>query len=153
MPVNLTISIDGWWYTYPSEKIWVRQLGWWSSQDMEIQMFHREHMGNMGKKTNWWFSSTKSGWGEIDFSEKNMEKTRMSHCRDGGFAWNPTTDLKFWPHCFVVGPVGGRRGALAIPRWKHPGCQAGFMGWSTLRWIQVSLCLEGWRFLHIYNNV
>ena len=25
-------TIPGWWYTYPSEKIWVRQLGWWHSQ-------------------------------------------------------------------------------------------------------------------------
>ena len=26
---------SGWWLTYPSEKIWVRQLGWWHSQYME----------------------------------------------------------------------------------------------------------------------
>ena len=29
---NTTNTISGWWYTYPSAKIWVRQLGWWNSQ-------------------------------------------------------------------------------------------------------------------------
>ena len=31
----LGMIISGWWLTYPSEKIWVRQLGWWNSQYME----------------------------------------------------------------------------------------------------------------------
>ena len=31
----------GWWYTYPSEKIWVRQLGWlFHSQYMESHKIH-----------------------------------------------------------------------------------------------------------------
>ena len=27
---NSMATMTGWWYTYPSEKIWVRQLGWLS---------------------------------------------------------------------------------------------------------------------------
>ena len=33
-------AIAGWWLTYPSEKIWVRQLGWWNSQYMESHKMH-----------------------------------------------------------------------------------------------------------------
>ena len=29
-----------WWYTYPSEKLWVRQLGWWNSNWMESHKIH-----------------------------------------------------------------------------------------------------------------
>ena len=28
----VTMNIAGWWLSHPSEKIWVRQLGWWHSQ-------------------------------------------------------------------------------------------------------------------------
>ena len=28
-------DFDGWWLTYPSEKYWSSQLGWWHSQYME----------------------------------------------------------------------------------------------------------------------
>ena len=48
--INRFILIDcsdqcsdaGWWYTYPSEKIWVRQSGWWNSKYME----HKVHVPN-----------------------------------------------------------------------------------------------------------
>ena len=31
--------MSGWWYTYPSEKYGLRQLGWWHSQNMESHKF------------------------------------------------------------------------------------------------------------------
>jgi hypothetical protein len=30
----------GWWLTYPSDRMWVRQLGWWHSQHMESHKSH-----------------------------------------------------------------------------------------------------------------
>jgi len=30
----------GWWLTYPSDRMWVRQLGWWHSQYMESHKIH-----------------------------------------------------------------------------------------------------------------
>jgi hypothetical protein len=35
--------IPGWWLSPPLWKIWVRQLGWWHSQSMEI---HKSHVPN-----------------------------------------------------------------------------------------------------------